>query len=88
MKKIRDIRLYISNIPGAFLEFLPENADRSNDPAIRTLWDTDNQDSCDSDTSILQSKKYKTNFTIFGYYGGLKIWNTWYDYYTDQFGSW
>ena len=39
MKKIQEIRQVISNIPGAFWELPPEDAERSNDPAIKTLWD-------------------------------------------------
>lgn len=42
MKKVSDIRRIITDIPDAFIDFPPEDVDRCNDPAIKSLWNSDN----------------------------------------------
>lgn len=49
MKKITEIRSNIADIPGVFIELPSEEADRSNDPAIKTLWSPDRDDGNTSD---------------------------------------
>lgn len=40
-----------------------------------------------SRVAYIFSKKYKVRFVILGVYGNFPFCNTWYDYYSDQFGS-
>ncbi len=41
MRKIQEIRQIIAKIPNVFYEIPPDEAERSYDPAVRTLWESD-----------------------------------------------
>lgn len=50
MKRIKDIRSKIADIPNVFYEIPHEEAERNNDPAVRTLWDSDRSTQGDAAT--------------------------------------